>query len=156
MEEFEKFLNKYLQAKAVRTVGTGTATDITDAGCTVLRDGQPELRQARFHATETSPKSRHVIIPAEGSPVIYAIVDNQEAEACLLMCSQIEKVITEVGQAKYHLDKQGHLLQVGDQKLSSVIEDLINEVAKIIVVNGRSPNVVALNQIKQRMKKILR
>ena len=155
-EIFEKFLEKYLQNKAVRTVGFGVATDITEDNCTVLRDGQPELLDVRFHAMDTKPGSHHITIPADKSSVMYAIIDNQEAEAVILMCSEIDRIIYKVGKAQYELDKDGHLIQFDNEKLSTAITDLINEVAKIIVINGRSPNVLALTAIKNRINKILR
>lgn len=157
MEElFQKFLDKHLQNKAVRTIGIGTATEVTEVNCKVLRDGQPELHDVRFHATETKPGSRHIMIPADGSSVIYAIIDNQDTEAVLLMCSDVDRVVFEVGTMKYELDATGHLIQAGNEKLSTALTDFIDEVTKIIVINGRSPNIAALGLIKTRIKKILR
>lgn len=155
-ELFQKFLDKSQQNKAIRTIGVGTASEITETNCVVLRDGQPQLHDVRFHATEDKPGSRHIMIPAEGSSVIYAIIDNQDTEAVLLMCSEIDKVLVEIGTTKYEIDKDGHLLQVGNEKLSTAIVDFIDEVKKVIVINGRSPNVIALEAIKTRFKKILK
>ena len=155
-EIFQKFLDKHLQNKAIRTIGIGTATEITELNCMVLRDGQPELHDVRFHATETKPGSRHIMIPADGSSVIYAIIDNQDTEAVMLMCSEVDRVIYEVGTMKYELDENGHLIQAGNEKLSTALTDFIDEVAKVIVINGRSPDVPALLKIKNRINKILR
>lgn len=153
---FQNFLDKTMSSRAVRTIGVGIATQITDASCTVERDGQPSLYDVRFHATETKPGSRHVMIPAEGSSVLYGIIDNQQVEACILMCSEVDKVVMNVGSAKYELDRTGHLIQVDNDKLSKVLSDLIDEVSKIIVINGRSPNVAALSLIKTKINKILK
>lgn len=155
-EVFQQFLDKTMSTRAVRTIGLGIATQITDASCTVVRDGQPELFDVRFHATETKPGSRHVMIPAEGSSVLYGIMDNQQVEACILMCSEVDKVLMNVGGAKYELDETGHLIQVGNDRLSKVLSDLIDEISKIIVINGRSPNVPALKIIKEKVNKILK
>jgi len=87
---------------------------------------------------------------------LYGIIDNQQVEACILMCSEVDKVVMNVGGARYELDKTGHLIQMDNDKLSKVLSDLIDEVSKIIVINGRSPNVAALSLIKTKINKILK
>lgn len=155
-ELFQRFLSKHAAASAVRTIGVGIATQITDASCTVVRDGQPDLLDVRFHATEDKTGSHHVTIPADGSSVLYGIIDNQQVDACIIMCSEVQRVITTIGTAKHEIDKDGHLIGVGSDKLSKVLSDVIDEIAKIIVINGRGPNVPALKLLKEKVNKILK
>lgn len=153
---FQKLLDKNHDQKAIRVVGVGTATDIGENSCTVLRDGQPELLDVRFHATEDTPGSRIIEIPADQSSVIYAIIENQVTEAVLVKCSEIEKVMIRIGEMEYHIDKDGCLIRFGDDTLGNVLGNVIDEINKIIVINGRSPNVTVLNQLKTKIKKILK
>ncbi|HMI04275.1 MAG TPA: hypothetical protein VK541_17435 [Pedobacter sp.] len=155
-ETIQQFFDKQMRSKAIRTIGVGTATEIQENSCTVLRDGQPELLDVRFHATEDTPGSRIVEIPADQSSVIYAIIDNQETEAMIIKCSEIEKVMMKVGELEYHIDENGVMIKCGNDSLGSVISGFIDEVKKIIVINGRSPNVVALNALKVKLNKILK
>lgn len=153
---FQKVIDKSTSGKAIRTIGLGIAKEVTEYNCTVLRDGQPELLDVRFHATEAMPGSRIVEIPADQSSVIYAIIDNQGMEAVLLKCSEIEKVKMSIGDMEYHIDKDGVMIRCGDDSLGEVLTGLINEVSKIIVINGRSPNIPALTALKTKLNKILK
>ncbi|MGY0034454.1 hypothetical protein [Pedobacter sp. NJ-S-72] len=155
-ELFQKFIDKSQAVKAVRTVGFGTATEIKESSCTVLRDGQPNLLDVRFHATDDAPGSRVVEIPADQSSVIYAIIDNQDTEAILLKCSEIAKVLIIVGDMEYHLDKYGCMIKSGNDSLGKVLSNVIDEISKIIVINGRSPNLAVLNELKIKVNKILK
>jgi hypothetical protein len=44
----------------------------------------------------------------------------------------------------------------GGENLKAVLSEFIDEVAKIIVIQGTSPNVPALTNIKTRLSKILK
>lgn len=147
----QRVIDKSHRQKAVRTIGMGTASQITENNCVVLRDGQPELHDVRFHATETKPGSRIVEIPAENSSVIYAIIENQATEAVILKCSEIEKVIIQIGTSKYEMDKDGYLISKGSDSLKKILEDLIEVVQGIIVINGRGPDLAKLIDINARL-----
>ena len=155
-EVFKKLLDKSQRKGSIREIGEGRAVNTTESNCTVLRDGQPELHDVRFHATEGTPGSRITMIPADQSSVIYAIIDQQDTEAVILKCSEVEKVLIHVGSVKYEIDSAGHLISGANDTLKTILTDFINEVRKIIVVNGTSPNVAALDAIKQRMNNFLR
>lgn len=155
-ELFQGFLDKHYRSVAIRTIGIGTAVEIQENNCTVLRDGQPELLDVRFHATEATPGSRIIEIPADQSSVIYAIIDNQDTEAVILRCSEVDKVLMVIGDLEYHIDKDGVMISCGNDSLGEVLTGVIEEVKKIIVVNGRSPNVPALNILKTKLNKILK
>jgi len=167
-----RVIDKSHRQKAIRTIGMGSASQITENNCVVLRDGQPELHDVRFHATETKPGSRIVEIPADNSSVIYAIIENQATEAVILKCSEIEKVIIEVDKAKYEvnkngismvaddakyeLDASGHLIAKGSDTLGYVLQKFIEIVQKIIVVNGKGPDIAALSNLSIQLSKILK
>lgn len=155
-DTWQKLFERVVQNKSVRTIGIGIATDIQENNCTVLRDGQPELLDVRFHATEDTPGSRIVQIPADRSSVIYAVIDNQDTEAVIIKCSEIAKVLMNVGDLEYHIDATGVRISYKDDSLGAVMNGIINEVKKIIVINGRSPNVPALNALQNRLNKILK
>lgn len=155
-EVFNSILTKHHRQNAISAIGIGTAIEINENNCTVLRDGQPELLDVRFHATEDTPGSRIVEIPADQSSVIFAIIDNQETEAVILKCSEVQKVLMKVGELEYHIDESGVMIKYEDDTLGNVLGKVIDEVNKIIVVNGRSPDVVALNQLKVELKRILK
>jgi len=147
-----RVINKSHRQKAIRTIGMGTASQITENNCVVLRDGQPELHDVRFHATEAKPGSRVTEIPAAGSSVIYAIIENQATEAVILKCGEIERVIIEVADTKYQIDADGYLMSKGSESMKKILEDLIKVVQGIIVINGRGPSIPELTAIKNRLK----
>jgi hypothetical protein len=153
-EVFASLLNKAHDKNAVITIGTGTATEVTTAGCTVLRDGQPELFDVIFHASDEQPQNYITVIPKEGSEVIYGVVENQRTEAVILKVSEIDKVIIKIGTVRHEIDDTGHLVKKGNDTAAKILSDFIDEVTKIIVINGRSPNIPALTLIKERVNNL--
>lgn len=155
-EVFSKFLQKHAAASAIKTIGVGTAKDVDEHSCTVLRDGRPELHDVLFHAGEAMPGNYITEVPKEGSEVIYGIIDNQDTEAVIIKCSEIQKLLVKVGNTKYELTDAGHLIEKDNDTAAKVISDFIDEVMKIVVINGRSPSIPALTNIKTRLNKIFR
>jgi pyruvate formate-lyase activating enzyme-like uncharacterized protein len=151
----EEVLLKAIEAahsnKAIITIGKGIAADVTVHGCTIKREGRAELLDVLFHASDEQPGDYLTVIPKEDSEVIYGLVENQSTEAVILKCSEIEKVMVKVDTVSYELDTTGHLLKKGNDTAAKILSDFVDEVAKIIVINGRTPDVVKLAAIKSRV-----
>ena len=79
-----------------------------------------------------------IITPAVGSSVIVSRIGESD-ELFVEMFSELESIN----------------ITVGSENLYKVLSDFIKEVQKIIVVQGTSPNVPELEQINQRLNKIL-
>jgi hypothetical protein len=152
---FIAMLKKALGLHNVRTVGVGIATDVTEQHCTVTRDGAPDLYDVRFHSVTDQLQSSITVIPKSGSYVMFALIDNSATDAVVINCSEIEKTVVKIGQTVHEISDEGHKIEKGPDNMKALIASFISEVQKIIVVNGRSPNVAALEQIKQKFNNLL-
>lgn len=77
--------------------------------------------------------------PKIGSQCLVLLVEGSNTRGYMLTAAQLEGVRV-VSQ---------------NESLKAVLNDLIDEVKKIIVVHGTTPDVPVLEQIKQRLNKIL-
>jgi len=155
-QAIEMAIEKVSGKKVVKQIFTGIAKEIGDLTCTVEREGSPALFDVRLNAIDDELESYLTIYPAEGSAVLVAIIENMKTEAVVIRCSEVEKVKAKVGTTVLELDATGLRFGRSDENLQKVLEDLIAEIQKIVVVIGTSPNVAALEVIKNRMKTILR
>lgn len=107
--------------------------------CSVAVDGFRSDR-VRLRGLSNDGEAQILIIPKEGSDIIVADVSGDRSRLVAVGWTEIEAV----------------KIDAGGENLSKVLSDFIDEVAKIIVIQGTTPNVAALQQIKQRLNKILK
>jgi len=152
---FMSLLRKAQGFHGVRTVGIGTATEIQDMHCTIIRDGAPDLYEVRLHAVDDTLNSFVRVYPKDGSYVIYALIDNSATDAVVIAVSEIDRTITRIGDTVHEITADGHTISKGADNMKGLLSDFITEVQKIIVVNGTSPDVAALEQIKGKFNNLL-
>jgi hypothetical protein len=153
-ELFLTLLDKARTMRDVRTIGVGVAKDVTDQHCTIIQDGAPDIYEARFHAITDQLESSITIYPKDGSYVLYALIEDSQTEAVIISCSEIEKTVVKIGTTTHEISPDGHSIKKGADSVRELLTDLITEIQKIIVINGRSPNVPALEQLKQKFQNI--
>ncbi|WP_438710865.1 hypothetical protein ACSTS3_19700 [Aquimarina muelleri] len=109
--------------------------------------------------------------PTIGAKCLIGLILNNEAATFLIEAEAVEEVFVEVGDnevlfdaeklnikigtSTFKIDDNGFLVKRGNETLKSVINDLIDELNKIIVIQGTSINVPAMNAIKQRLNTVL-
>lgn len=77
--------------------------------------------------------------PKQGSTCLIAMIEGKETAWYMLSATELD----------------GLYVAAQNETLREVLTDLIDEVKKIIVVHGTTPNVPVLEQIKQRLNKVL-
>lgn len=94
--------------------------------------------------------------PKEKTKCLIGIINNNIADAFLIECDAVEEIIFTSGSSIFRIKENGFIVKQSDESLKKVLNDLVkqinklnDEVAKIVVSIGVSPNVVALTQIKQ-------
>lgn len=153
-EDLRKSLKEF--NKPETQVFTATVTKINEAKKTVDVvdvDGL-DFFDVRLSAAEDDTKSV-LLIPKVGSSVLVAMIGNTVNALFVAMTNEVEKITGEIDDTKFKIDRSGYQVIKGSQNLKVVLNDLIDEVNKIIVVNGTSINVAAMNAIKQRLNTIL-
>ena len=133
----------------------GVATNVRETLCDIEREDAPTLLDVRFNAIDDDLQSFVTVYPKEGSKVIVGIIENLKTEAVVLRCSEVEKVSLKIGNTEMVIDRNGYKMERQGENLNNVLRDFVSEVMKIIVVQGTSPNVPALQQIQKRISKVL-
>lgn len=93
--------------------------------------------------------------PKVGAKAIIGIIDNQPGNSFLIYAEQLEEIEINVGKSLLHIKDNGFILKQGSESFKTVLNDMIDELNKIIVIQGTTINVPAMNLIKQRLNNIL-
>jgi hypothetical protein len=156
MAAIEDLLIKLLEKHSNRlpamvTTGTVADVDLATHTCTVERDDRPELFNVRLNASEYTG-NRMVNIPAIDSVVLVCMIENDAAEAYLLACSEIDKVLVEIGDTKLELTADGTLIGKGSDTLHSLLNDTFEMMLEIYAPK----NVPGINALKIRNDNLLK
>ncbi|MDR0559129.1 MAG: hypothetical protein LBG92_03100 [Prevotellaceae bacterium] len=119
-------------------VATVISANIDARTCTVEADGMTS-EDVRLQAAASDGEAQFLTVPKTGSDVLVADLTGDRSCLSVVAFTEIEAV----------------KIQAAGENLAKILSDFIDEVAKIIVVQGTSPNVPALQQIKQRLNKII-
>jgi hypothetical protein len=115
------------------------AVDEAARTCEVGADGA-RWTGVRLRGLSKDEDTQMLVLPKVGSDIVVA--DVSADRTCLIAVGW-----TEI---------EGIKIDVGGENLARVLSDLVDEVAKIVVIVGTTPNVPVLQQIKQRINKILK
>lgn len=94
--------------------------------------------------------------PKKGSICTLGILEGQEAFAYLIDAQEIEEVVYTHGETSFTINEQGYQIKQGSENLLNVMSDFIDEVSKVVVSIGVTPNVGALTKIKKRLNNVLK
>lgn len=97
-----------------------------------------------------------VIIPKVDSNCLIGIIQNKDSDTYLIDCESIEKVQYKMSESLLLVDADGFQIEKGKENLKTVLNDMIDELNKIVVVQGNTINVAAMNAIKERLNSILK
>lgn len=92
--------------------------------------------------------------PKEGTNCLIGIVSNS-ANAFLITAEEVEETIIVSGESQLTIKEDGFIIRQSNESLKTIFEDMIDEINKIIVINGTSINVAAMTAIKERLKTVL-
>lgn len=93
--------------------------------------------------------------PAVNSKVLLGVVEGKDAAVVLLDAENVEELVYTSGESVFTIKKEGYIVKRGAESLRDCLNDFIDECNKIIVVNGTSINVPAVEAIKKRLNTIL-
>lgn len=92
--------------------------------------------------------------PKEGTKCLIGIVSNS-ANAFLITAEEVDEMIFTSGESQLTIKEEGFIVKQSNESLKTIFEDMIDEINKIIVINGTSINVAAMTAIKERLKTVL-
>jgi len=92
---------------------------------------------------------------------LIGIINNNIADAFLIECDEVEEIIFTSGESVLTIKEDGFIVKQSNESLKVILNDLVaeinklnDEVAKIVVSIGVSPNVPILVQIKNATTQI--
>ena len=149
-------LDKHLELNQIKTVITGKVTDVQDENtCTVEIAEGVELYAVRLHSAIDSLQNKVTMVPAIGSIVAVARMENIAHEAVVIAWNEVAKYRVKIGTAVFQVTPNKLSIQAAGKNLRTELSNFIDEVIKIVVLYGRGPNVPALAQIKVNIETIL-
>jgi hypothetical protein len=124
--------------------------------CTVKLD-ELSIADVRLRSVVNNNSEQILITPKAGSYVLVVdLSGGSYSDLAVIGFSEVEKVNVKISDMNIFINHSGVKIENQNENLFATISDFITEVQKIIVVQGTSPNVAALNLIKQRLNKILK
>jgi hypothetical protein len=155
-EKMSKGLSLFMNKQAVKGVLQGKVLDIDGyKSCTVEIAEGLELYDVRLQATTGTINDMAAIKPKVGSVVLVGILENVTTEAFVISFSEVEEVTFKIGTAELVIKNNKIKLEAAGFNLKTELSNFIDEVNKIIVLYGTSPNVAQLTAIKLRFQQML-
>ncbi len=97
--------------------------------------------------------------PKPGSLCLIGIVENQAGDSFLIDAEKVEEFAYKSGDSAFTIKEKGFIVKQGGESLKEVLNDwqqqfgkLCDELAKVVVSIGVSPNVPAITKIKAEVK----
>lgn len=149
IQELLKPATKQLGALMVGVVDSvqGETAKVEIAG-TVYED-------VRIFITDTPPADKYTITPKVGSYVLVADLAGNMSALTIVDVETPERIQYTIGTLTYTMDDTGFTIEKGGENLKTILSDFMDEVMKIIVIQGTSPNVPAITAIKNRLNLLL-
>lgn len=95
-------------------------------------------------------------IPNTGAKCLLGIIGGHSGFTFLIEADSVKEMRVQSKNTNFIVDENGYQITQNQESLTAVLNDFIDEVLKIVVVNGRSVNVPVLTQIKQRLNTVLK
>ncbi len=98
-----------------------------------------------------------VTYPKEDSWVLVSMIENMGNQLFVSLCSEAQEISGEIESTHFTINAQGFKINREDENLKLVFNDLIaefgklcDELSKVVVSVGVTPNVAVINTIKQQ------
>ena len=105
--------------------------------------------------------SKVVQYPAVGSTVLVSRIGDDNNTFFIAAYGEVESIAGQIGNAEFHIDKMGYQIDRADENLKQVLTDfqdevgkLCDEVNKVVVSVGVTPNVLVITAIKSKVESI--
>lgn len=93
--------------------------------------------------------------PKVGTKCLLGVLGNKAAATFLVEAESVEETIYKSDKTIFKIKEDGFVLEQNNESLKSVLNDFMDEVNKIVVINGNTINVASVTAIKERLNSIL-
>ena len=151
-ESFARFAGKYAPAVIIPAWVTAVNDDNTIA--VEFNNGNEPMPDVRLKSV-VKDGNEFFAIPAVGSMVHVGVIDNSR-EHIVICVSEITEIVCKIDGINYSVTGDGYLIKKGDDTLRDALTLLIEAVQQIIVIQGRGPDLVKLQQSLDKVQNLLR
>lgn len=136
-QAIEKAIAAHVDRLKLLQVITGTAKEVGETTCTVVREDAPDLTGVRLNAIDDSLESYMTVYPKENSSVVVGILEGLKTEAVVLRCSEVESIKFKVGDNTFVFDSNG--LKLNGTEMVSWINKVYNDLQTLKTLLQNSP-----------------
>ncbi len=119
----------------------------------VQLDSDLEIDDVRLKSV-VKAGAKIIFEPAVGSTVLIAAIDNSEQYA-VISVDEVTRFYLDTGTVEFEANTDFLIGKAGDT-LGKLLGDIIDEINKVVVLYGTSPDIAALTAIKNRVNNIFR
>lgn len=94
--------------------------------------------------------------PTPGTKCLLGVIGNKDVATFLIEAEAVEEMAYKSDQSEFIIKEDGFVVKKGTETLIEVLNDFIDEVNKIVVIQGNTINKAAVTTIKQRLNTILK
>ena len=134
----------------------GTVVKVYGEDLATVEIADIEYADVRLRLTDDSVSNKLVVRPKVGSLVLVADLTGEGRILTVIDSEDVEELEFKQESMNLKINKDGFVIENKGENLKNILADFITEVAKIIVIQGTSPNVPALTTISERLKKVLK
>lgn len=149
---------KQLTAKDVQTFPAHIREVDKTTATVVVQDFDGFVFDEVRLASVIDDANKVVQYPAVDSTVLVSRIGDDDNTFFVASMSKVESIVGQIGEAEFHIDKLGYQIDRADENLKQVLCDfqdevgkLCDEINKVVVSVGVTPNVAAITAIKQEI-----
>lgn len=152
MESLKKLLNRF-----PIEVANAKVISVEDNFChVVIEESQKDIWSCSINSIIENKDNKLIIYPKVGSIVVIGLTGDESAS--ILAVSEVEKIYFKNNEADFTFDSTGFQFNRDGENLKKVLNDfqdgfgkLCDELAKVVVSIGVTPDVPAIQQIKNEI-----
>lgn len=146
---------KFLKGRGEITFSATVQSVDKAKGTCVVNDDDLEYTDVRLASVINDRENKLYVFPKPGSSVLVSTINGDLENLFVEAYSEVDEFLLKAGATEMTINASGYKIDRQGENLKTVLNDYIDEVNKIIVVQGTTINVGATNAIKQRLNKIL-
>lgn len=134
-----------------------TVKSVESDHCTITLKSGLDLTNVKLKAT-IDGDNYLLIIPKVGSKVVALSLSGELDNLSVIKVDEVERIELIIGDTNFKIDNQGYEINQGSENLKTVFNDYIgqfgnlcDELNKVVVSIGITPNVAMITQIKQEV-----
>jgi len=93
--------------------------------------------------------------PKVGTKCLLGVLGNKASATFLVEAEAFEEANFKSDETEFTIKESGFIVKKGDESLKTILNDFIDEINKIVVIQGRTIDVAAVTLIKNRLNTVL-